>query len=146
MNIKTLSIIFSFIVITGLLFFQASRTGTAVVYVPTELSAQGDLKRIRVGGRVSDKIKVEYQTEPSIELKFAIINPGLTTEDTHTPVPVIYKGIKPDMFAAGRDVIIDGDFTDGTILANELLTQCPSKYEPPKPHNSYQPAEDVNAG
>lgn len=131
MNIKSSSIIFSFLLIAGLLFYQASKTGTSTVYLPSELQMQSDLKRIRVGGRVTADTKIEYQTEPEITLKFAIRNPGGETETA--AIPVIYKGIKPDMFAAGRDVIIDGDFQNGTIIAQELLTQCPSKYEPPTP-------------
>ena len=37
------------------------------------------------------------------------------------------------MFTAGRDVIIDGEYKDGVLQAQKLLTQCPSKYEPPSP-------------
>jgi cytochrome c-type biogenesis protein CcmE len=37
------------------------------------------------------------------------------------------------MFQAGRDVLIDGDFKNGTIVAAKLQTQCPSKYEPAMP-------------
>jgi cytochrome c-type biogenesis protein CcmE len=37
------------------------------------------------------------------------------------------------MFQAGRDVLIDGDFKDGKIVAAKLQTQCPSKYEPAVP-------------
>jgi cytochrome c-type biogenesis protein CcmE len=48
-------------------------------------------------------------------------------------VPVVYYGVRPDMFAPGRDVIIDGNLESGTLQATKLLTQCPSKYEPPDP-------------
>jgi cytochrome c-type biogenesis protein CcmE len=38
---------------------------------------------------------------------------------------------KPDMFAAGRDVIVEGRLAaDGTIEARQVLTSCPSKYVP----------------
>jgi hypothetical protein len=37
------------------------------------------------------------------------------------------------MFQAGRDVLIDGDFKGGKIIAAKLQTQCPSKYEPAMP-------------
>ena len=53
------------------------------------------------------------------------------------PVPVIYRGLRPDMFTAGRDVIIDGSFENGTVVASSLLTQCPSKYEAPSPEKKY---------
>jgi cytochrome c-type biogenesis protein CcmE len=44
-------------------------------------------------------------------------------------VPVTYNGILPDMFAEGRDVIVEGTFVGGTLEAHTLLTSCPSKYE-----------------
>ena len=50
---------------------------------------------------------------------------------TATPVTlaVRYNGILPDMFAEGRDVIVEGRVTDRTFHAETLLTTCPSKYE-----------------
>jgi cytochrome c-type biogenesis protein CcmE len=41
---------------------------------------------------------------------------------------------KPDMFAANRDVIVEGSLAaDGTIEARQVLTSCPSKYVPKQP-------------
>lgn len=41
---------------------------------------------------------------------------------------------KPDMFAAGRDVIVEGRLTSAhAIQADQVLTSCPSKYTPKKP-------------
>lgn len=41
---------------------------------------------------------------------------------------------KPDMFAPGRDVIVEGRLArDGTIEARQVLTSCPSKYGPKQP-------------
>lgn len=41
---------------------------------------------------------------------------------------------KPDMFAAGRDVIVEGALAaDGSIEARQVLTSCPSKYVPKQP-------------
>lgn len=56
----------------------------------------------------------------------------------YTPIHVIYNGLKPDMFEPSRDVLIDGVITlrekGGFFLeAHSILTQCPSKYEPPAP-------------
>jgi cytochrome c-type biogenesis protein CcmE len=48
--------------------------------------------------------------------------------------PVICMGNpKPDMFAENRDVIVEGKLLgNGRIKAWQVLTQCPSKYEPEK--------------
>ena len=46
-------------------------------------------------------------------------------------VPVRYQGILPDMFAEGRDVIVEGRYDAGSALsAKTIMTSCPSKYEP----------------
>jgi cytochrome c-type biogenesis protein CcmE len=73
-------------------------------------------------------------------LSFRVNNPA-GGEDT---VPVVYNGLKPDMFQAGRDVLIDGDLVNGTIEAAKLQTQCPSKYEPVVP--GAQPSGEAPAG
>ena len=38
---------------------------------------------------------------------------------------------KPDMFAANKDVIVEGHLAGaGTINATQVMTSCPSKYKP----------------
>jgi cytochrome c-type biogenesis protein CcmE len=81
---------------------------------------------------------IDYKVEPAIELKFSIEDPGNKPDKRAGVVPVVYAGIKPDMFAPGRDVIIDGDFDGSVLTATKLLTQCPSKYEPPSADKAYQ--------
>ena len=46
-------------------------------------------------------------------------------------VQVEYRGTVPDMFAAGREVVVEG-VTDerGVFVADVLLTKCGSKYAP----------------
>ena len=125
-----ISLVIAFIVCGGALVYQATRGTSSLVLSPSEVLSKGtsrDLKRIRVGGRVVDPIN--YQTEPNMVLSFSVKNPA-GGEGT---VPVVYRGLKPDMFAAGRDVLIDGDYIGGTIQAAKLQTQCPSKYEPAVP-------------
>ncbi len=46
-------------------------------------------------------------------------------------VAVHYSGLLPDMFAEGRDVVVEGPPEAGdTFEATTVLTSCPSKYEP----------------
>ncbi len=131
MNRIFISLIVVVATIAGLLMYQASQTGTSLVLLPADLLSpvQGrDLSRIRVAGRVTSD-PIEYQMEPAL-LKFRISAPG---GESSSSVPVVYKNLKPDMFASGRDVIVDGEFKNGELVASNLLTQCPSKYEPPNP-------------
>ncbi len=118
--------------------FQATTESRATVLIPSQIVSGdirgADLSRIRVGGKVSAD-PIQYEVSPSFVLKFSIHNPGKdVSEQSHAQtIPVVYQGIKPDMFTAGRDVIIDGEYKDGVLQAQKLLTQCPSKYEPPSP-------------
>ena len=134
MNIKVVSIIILFIAFLSLLLWQGFSSGSSLVYTPTELLAEGrDFGRVRVAGKVAAG-KVSYQIEPEFLLEFQIKNPGeLASAAAGSKLQVSYQGIKPDMFAENRDVIIDGEYKDNVLIAKNLLTQCPSKYEPPKP-------------
>lgn len=136
MNRLIVSLLIIFGAFAGLLIWQASKTGTSLVITPSELFAKGSdvvLQRIRVAGRVSAE-PIDYQIEPLAVLKFSVENPGV---GGGAVIPVIYRGIKPDMFASGRDVIIDGEFSGGVLTASQLMTQCPSKYEAPSPESQY---------
>ena len=50
-------------------------------------------------------------------------------------VPVVYTGSVPDLFASGRDIVVDGTLQDGTFVATPgtMITKCPSKYTATKP-------------
>lgn len=102
---------------------------------------------LRVAGRVAPGT---ISWDPStLTLKFAMSQPpaggpgngapGVTAvAATAADAPafaVICRGQpKPDMFAAGRDVIVEGRLgADGTIEARQVLTSCPSKYIPEQP-------------
>lgn len=114
----------------------ATNSSASKVMTPTELSKLSeDIYRVRVAGRVVDN-SISYSAEQaSFLLKFQL---GERKDKDGTlsgeaAIPVTYENIKPDMFKDGRDVLVDGDFVDGEFLASSLLTQCPSKYEPPQP-------------
>ena len=126
-----ISLVGLFMIVGVVLVYQATRGTSSLVLTPTELVAKAagsGLPRIRVGGKVAEPIA--YQTDPKMELRFVVQDPK--TADAQG-VSVIYEGLKPDMFAAGRDVLIDGDYVGGIIRAAKLQTQCPSKYEPAMP-------------
>ncbi|SRR6266404_661125 len=78
---------------------------------------------LRVAGRVaSDTMKWNPST---LDLKFRLAN-----FEGSGGVDVTYNGVLPDMFAEGRDVIVEGTYAhDGVFRARTLMTSCPSKYE-----------------
>ena len=143
MTTRFWSLILVVALLASLMVYQATQVSSARVYLPNDLLAnpKTELRRIRVGGRVADK-EVKYSVEPRIELRFHLIDPETKDSDMiQATVPVVYRGLRPDMFAPGRDVIIDGHFRNGTLEATSLLTQCPSKYEPPTPEGTMQQGE-----
>ena len=84
---------------------------------------------IRVAGRVGAESVVWNPI--TLDLRFR-----LASFDGHDGVDVAYHGLLPDMFAEGRDVIVEGTYSrSGTLHARTLLTSCPSKYEPEAPRS-----------
>jgi cytochrome c-type biogenesis protein CcmE len=51
------------------------------------------------------------------------------TDGTHR-LPVRYSGVVPDIFAEGRQVVVEGGLgRDGAFRATTLLAKCPTKYD-----------------
>lgn len=45
-------------------------------------------------------------------------------------IRICYSGVIPDLFDAGREVVVEGKLDEnGIIQANVLMTKCASKYE-----------------
>jgi cytochrome c-type biogenesis protein CcmE len=78
---------------------------------------------LRVAGRVASK-SIDWNPA-TLDLKFRLAN-----FEENDGVDVAYNGVLPDMFAEGRDVIVEGTYGHGgSFHARTLLTSCPSKYE-----------------
>jgi cytochrome c-type biogenesis protein CcmE len=101
---------------------------TAVYYLtPNELSAKTVADPtffdtgVKVGARVvPGSIK---RSEGGRETAFAMTD-GAKTYD------VVYRGITPDTFTDGVDVVVEGRLgRDGTFRATTLLAKCASRYE-----------------
>jgi cytochrome c-type biogenesis protein CcmE len=89
---------------------------------PSQLAGQRDSGRsYELTGKVVDG-SVKRSGE---ELRFAIRD-----RDGATSVPVAYRGVVPDPFREGREVIVSGQLKQGTFVAerDSLVTKCPSKF------------------
>ena len=91
-----------------------------------DLAGQG----VRVAGRVAPGSLEKRTSSAGTAMRFAIGDFKGPDEVQGETMPVAFTGIVPDMFAEGRDVIIEGRFVDGTLQAQQIMTSCPSKYEP----------------
>jgi cytochrome c-type biogenesis protein CcmE len=61
-------------------------------------------------------------------LRFALRDIGADGTARGASVPVVYHGSVPDMFKVGRDVNATGKLENGSFVATEMTTKCPSKY------------------
>lgn len=108
------------------LVYAGIRTSSMYYFELDEFLARRDAhvgEMLRVKGWVrADSVRWDPQTN---DLAFE-----LARQDGSDPVPVSYRGILPDMFGPGREVVVEGRFGDGAIAARQILTSCPSKYEP----------------
>ncbi len=124
----------------GTLIFSASRTAAKEVVTVAQLVSEGEpVTNVRLGARVSSR-DIDYDTSgPEFKVGFKVVdipeaddNSNSQPLDQSRSISVVYYGIKPDTLQPGRDVILEGSFQEnGLFTASTLLTQCPSKYEPP---------------
>src|ERR1700676_4815289 len=128
----------------GYLIFSSIRTTSEYYLTVPEMAArQGELRgqSTRVAGRVKPG-NIAWDPN-SLTLKFEIVPipdvdaaPAPPMNFVVASEPVSFRVIsvgepKPDMFAPGRDVIVEGKLTpDGAIAATQVMTSCPSKYKP----------------
>jgi cytochrome c-type biogenesis protein CcmE len=107
--------------------FSGATGNTAYFFTVPELQAQAHTVQgsaIRVAGKVT--------TDP-IHWNVQQLSLAFTMGEGQARVPVRYKGVKPDMFQPGSDVIVEGKLgPDGILTASNLMTSCPSKYEEEK--------------
>lgn len=85
---------------------------------------------LRIAGRVAPGSLQSETSSAGTAMKFHI---GDFTDDAPAGAPTLaveYTGIVPDMFAEGRDVIVEGTYEGGVLRASTVMTSCPSKYEP----------------
>jgi cytochrome c-type biogenesis protein CcmE len=123
------------------LMFAGVQTSSSYYFKVAEfLPRQHELagEAVRVAGRVTEGSLRKQTSAKGTEMSFTI---GDFVGPDHVPVegavPVAYTGVVPDMFAEGRDVIVEGRYVDGVLQAHAVMTSCPSKYEP-KPGEAAQ--------
>ena len=113
------------VIIIGYLVFFAMK-GSALYYMTvSELKAKGS-GVYEAGVRISGDVETgSVQWDPTT------LNLTFVMTDGEARVPVVYHGGKPDMFREGGPVVVEGRYTAEKIFqATQLLTKCPSKYEP----------------
>jgi len=90
-------------------------------FLPRRAAHEGEDLRVK-GWVRAGSIKWDARTN---DLAF-----DLARQDGSDPIAVAYRGILPDMFAEGREVVVEGRYASSGLAAKQIMTSCPSKYEP----------------
>lgn len=110
----------------AVLILNAFKDNMVFFYTPTQVQ-KGEVPKdigFRIGGLVvPDSLKRE---EDGLTVRFVIT-------DTSKTVPVVYKGILPDLFKEGKGVVAEGKVNaSGVFEAREVLAKHDENYMPPE--------------
>lgn len=91
-------------------------------------------KTVRVAGFVAQNGLVKDDATQTV--RFIITDNAQAATQT---MPVVYKGIVPDAFKAGAQVVVEGTYASGAFQASMVLAKCPSKFQAATPGASGAP-------
>ena len=88
---------------------------------PSQLA--GHTGRVSLVGKVVGPVIGQSHSTAGMRFRVRDVNGTASTR-------VVYHGSKPDLFRAGRDIVVDGRLRNGRFVAvpGTLVTKCPSKY------------------
>jgi cytochrome c-type biogenesis protein CcmE len=116
------------VLVIGYLIFTSIQGSTAPYLTVTELQSREPSvyeQNVRVTGVIQGE-SIDWNAQDLV-LKFEIADEG-------GRLPVVYKGLRPDMFQGGAQAVVEGRYTEGGIFdAHNLVLKCPSKYEEAAP-------------
>lgn len=121
------------------LVLNALKDNVSLYFTPTQVYNKEvpEGRSFRIGGLVE---------EGSVKRE----NDGLTVNfvitDLHKSLPVVYKGILPDLFKEGKGVVAQGKMeADGIMHAEEVLAKHDENYMAPEAADALKKAEAANA-
>ena len=124
-------IVFIFVGLIGLgiaayLVASAFRNNLVFFFSPTQVAAkEAPVDRtFRIGGLVQ---------EGTLQRDGDGLTVRFTVTDTAASIPVVYKGILPDLFKEGRGCVAQGKIgADGVFQADQVLAKHDENYMPPE--------------
>ena len=106
-------------VLVVFLVYTAIAGGTPALQ-PSNLAGHPGI--VSLTGKVVGPISGDAHTPGGLHFAVHNINGESPT------VPIVLHGSVPDLFKIGRDVNATGQLVNGTFVATEVTTKCPSKY------------------
>ena len=123
------------VAIATVLVLNAFRSNLVFFFSPSQIAA-GEAPKdraFRVGGLV-EAGSVRRQAD-GITVQFVVT-------DTARSIPVVYKGILPDLFREGKGVVAEGRLgTDGVFRAEQVLAKHDENYMPPEAAHALEQAQ-----
>jgi cytochrome c-type biogenesis protein CcmE len=112
--------------IAAALVLNAFQNNLVFFFSPTQIAAKEAPvnKTFRVGGLV-EKESLKRDND-GLTVRF-------TVTDTAKSIPVVYKGILPDLFKEGKGCVAQGHIgNDGVFYADQVLAKHDENYMPPQ--------------
>ncbi|MBI5430635.1 MAG: cytochrome c maturation protein CcmE [Nitrosomonadales bacterium] len=139
---KKFMYIFSALALLGMavgLVLYALKDNVSLYFTPTQVhngeAPQG--RAFRIGGLVQ---------EGSVKRASDGLTASFEITDTHRSIPVVYKGILPDLFKEGKGVVAQGKVeADGVMHADEVLAKHDENYMPPEAADAMKKAQEAKA-
>ncbi len=112
---------FVFMAAAGTLMGFAFQDGIEFFRSPAQVAENppGSSEVFRIGGLVETDTLVKVGTD----IRFVVTDGGAS-------IPVMFKGILPDLFDEGQGMIATGKLIDGTFVASEILAKHDEEYLP----------------
>ncbi|WP_149136025.1 cytochrome c maturation protein CcmE [Cupriavidus campinensis] len=120
------------------LVLNAFRGNLVFFFSPTQVAAQEAPagRAFRLGGLVeTGSLRREGD---GMTIRFIVT-------DTVRQVPVIYRGLLPDLFREGKGVVARGQLRDGVFQATEVLAKHDENYMPPEAAEALKQAAQTRA-
>lgn len=118
------------------LVFNAFSSNMVFFYTPTQVQ-KGEVPKdtsFRIGGLVQERSF--KRQDDGLSVNFVIT-------DTAQTVPVVYKGVLPDLFKEGKGVVAQGKLgADGIFTASEVLAKHDENYMPPEAAEALKRAQE----
>ncbi len=120
------------------LVLGAFRNNLVFFFSPTQIATKEAPvgKTFRIGGLVQNGT-LKRDTD-GLTVRF-------TVTDTANTIPVVYKGILPDLFKEGRGCVAQGHVgADGVFYADQIMAKHDENYMPPEAARALDQAKDMN--
>ncbi len=140
---KRLAMVVGGVAVLGIgaaLILNAFNSNLVFFYSPTQVAANEAPtgRSFRIGGLV-EQGSVKRESD-GVSVRFVVT-------DTAKIVPVVYKGILPDLFKEGKGVVAQGKLeADGVFHASEVLAKHDENYMPPEAADALEKAHKAAQG